>query len=187
MDRPWRATLSKYSARNRTDGVAGCKLLRPIAPCRRKSTRSSDLLKNKFPGDLARERVVGRGDDRIRRRRIGNEDKLATLAIENRRLRSAQDRRGSCEIMNVNDGWSRPTNPESAPSATRQISIAQQWVAEHAAGKPAFVEYRKKHAAHPIEDVGRKLGGLMPRMRANQAKHEPVEAGGTADHGFRMM
>ena len=111
-------------------------------------------------------RAVGRGDDRIRRRRIENEDKLATLAIENRRLRSAQDRRGSCEIMNVNDG-----------------SVE----AEHAAGKPAFVEYRKKHAAHPMEDVGRKLRGLMPWMRANQAKPEPVEAGGTADHGFRMM
>ena len=66
-------------------------------------------------------------------------------------------------------------------------TFAQQWVAEHAAGKPAFVEYRKKHAAHPIEEVGRKLRGLMPWMRANQTKPEPVEAGGTADHGFRMM
>jgi len=66
-------------------------------------------------------------------------------------------------------------------------TFAQQWVAEHAAGKPRFAEFRKKHAAHPVEAVGRKLRGLMPWMRANQTKPEPVEAAGTADHGFRMM
>ncbi|MBD5653972.1 MAG: hypothetical protein IAI50_02185, partial [Candidatus Eremiobacteraeota bacterium] len=65
--------------------------------------------------------------------------------------------------------------------------FAQEWVAEHAAGKPRFVEFRKKHAAHPIEAVGKKLRNLMPWMRATAPKPEPVEAAPTADHGFRMM
>jgi ketol-acid reductoisomerase len=65
--------------------------------------------------------------------------------------------------------------------------FAQEWVAEHAAGKPRFVDFRKKHAAHPIEVVGRKLRNLMPWMRGNPTRPEPVEASGTADHGFRMM
>jgi len=66
-------------------------------------------------------------------------------------------------------------------------TFAQEWVAEHAAGKPRFAEFRKRNAAHPIEAVGRKLRGLMPWLRPNATKPEPVEAAGTADHGFRMM
>jgi len=65
-------------------------------------------------------------------------------------------------------------------------TFAQEWVAEHAAGKPRFTEFRKKAAAHPIEAVGKKLRSLMPWMRSGDAKPEPVEAG-SADHGFRMM
>jgi ketol-acid reductoisomerase len=65
--------------------------------------------------------------------------------------------------------------------------FAQEWVAEHAAGKPRFAEFRKKNAAHQIETVGRKLRGLMPWMRAGETLPEPVEASGAADHGFRMM
>ncbi len=65
--------------------------------------------------------------------------------------------------------------------------FAQEWVAEHAAGKPRFAEFRKKAAAHPIEEVGRKLRGLMPWMRMNANQPEPIEAARTADHGFRMM
>ncbi|GAC1348884.1 MAG: ketol-acid reductoisomerase [Vulcanimicrobiaceae bacterium] len=66
-------------------------------------------------------------------------------------------------------------------------TFAQEWVAEHAAGKPRFAEFRKQNAAHPIEAVGRKLRGLMPWLRSAATKPEPVEAAGTADHGFRMM
>jgi len=65
--------------------------------------------------------------------------------------------------------------------------FAQEWVAEHAAGKPRFAEFRKKGAAHPLEAVGKKLRNLMPWMRGNDTKPEPVEAAGTAHHGFRMM
>ena len=66
-------------------------------------------------------------------------------------------------------------------------AFAQEWVAEHAAGKPRFTEFRKKSAAHPIEAIGRKLRDLMPWMRSAQTKPEPVEAAGAANHGFRMM
>ena len=50
--------------------------------------------------------------------------------------------------------------------------FAREWVAEHAAGKPRFQEFRKKHAAHPIEAVGATLRSLMPWMR----KPEPVKS-----------
>ncbi len=43
--------------------------------------------------------------------------------------------------------------------------FAQQWVAEHAAGKPSFNAYREKAARHPIEAVGKRLRGLMPWLR----------------------
>jgi ketol-acid reductoisomerase len=83
---------------------------------------------------------------------------------------------------------------EQTREAMRQIlkeiqagQFAQEWVAEHAAGKPRFAEFRKKHAAHPIEAVGKKLRNLMPWMRTADTRPEPVEASGTADHGFRMM
>src|SRR5271157_3436662 len=48
--------------------------------------------------------------------------------------------------------------------------FAQQWVAEHAAGKPKFTDFRKKAGAHLVEEVGRKLRGLMPWFESNQAK-----------------
>jgi len=66
-------------------------------------------------------------------------------------------------------------------------AFAQEWVAEHASGKPRFAEFRKDGAAHPIEAVGRKLRGLMPWMRGPELRPEPVEASSVADHGFRMM
>jgi ketol-acid reductoisomerase len=43
--------------------------------------------------------------------------------------------------------------------------FAQEWVAEHAAGKPSFNAFRAKAAKHPIEEVGRRLRGLMPWLR----------------------
>ena len=43
--------------------------------------------------------------------------------------------------------------------------FAQEWVAEHAAGKPSFRKFREKAAQHPIEKVGTVLRGLMPWLR----------------------
>jgi ketol-acid reductoisomerase len=47
----------------------------------------------------------------------------------------------------------------------RSGAFAQEWVAEHAAGKPRFTEFRRQGGAHPIETVGRKLRDLMPWLR----------------------
>jgi ketol-acid reductoisomerase len=43
--------------------------------------------------------------------------------------------------------------------------FAQEWVAEHAAGKPSFNAFRAKAAQHPIEAIGARLRGLMPWLR----------------------
>ncbi|CAM3652104.1 ketol-acid reductoisomerase [Kibdelosporangium persicum] len=40
-------------------------------------------------------------------------------------------------------------------------SFAQEWVAEDAAGRPNFQKLRQEGEQHPIEEVGRKLRGLM--------------------------
>jgi ketol-acid reductoisomerase len=44
----------------------------------------------------------------------------------------------------------------------RSGKFAQEWVAEHAAGKPSFRQFREKSAKHEIERVGAELRGLMP-------------------------
>ncbi|MFN2460977.1 MAG: ketol-acid reductoisomerase [Candidatus Velthaea sp.] len=44
-------------------------------------------------------------------------------------------------------------------------AFAQEWVAEHAAGKPSFRAFRERSAAHPVEAVGSRLRKLMPWMR----------------------
>jgi ketol-acid reductoisomerase len=47
-------------------------------------------------------------------------------------------------------------------------TFAQQWVAEHAAGKPSFKKFRETAAAHQVEEVGAKLRTLMPWMQADK-------------------
>jgi ketol-acid reductoisomerase len=47
--------------------------------------------------------------------------------------------------------------------------FAQQWVAEHAAGKPNFQKYKENAAKHPIEAVGAKLRTLMPWFQTDKA------------------
>jgi ketol-acid reductoisomerase len=41
-------------------------------------------------------------------------------------------------------------------------TFAQEWVAEHAAGKPRFNAYKRETDAHPIERTGARLRELMP-------------------------
>ena len=48
-------------------------------------------------------------------------------------------------------------------------TFAQQWVAEHAAGKPNFQNYKAAAEAHPIEKVGAKLRTLMPWFQTDKA------------------
>ena len=62
--------------------------------------------------------------------------------------------------------------------------FAQEWVAEHAAGKPRFNEFRKEGAAHPIESVGKELRGLMPWLKA---KSEPEAVGNGASSSYATV
>ena len=62
--------------------------------------------------------------------------------------------------------------------------FAQEWVAEHAAGKPRFNEFRKASAAHPIEAVGKELRGLMPWLKA---KSEPEAVGNGASGSYATV
>ncbi len=52
-------------------------------------------------------------------------------------------------------------------------AFAQEWVAEHAAGKPSFRRFRERAASHPIEQVGSELRTLMPWMHDGSA--EPAD------------
>jgi ketol-acid reductoisomerase len=58
-------------------------------------------------------------------------------------------------------------------------TFAQEWVAEHAAGKPSFRAFRAKAAQHEIEHVGTELRGLMPWLNGGQTAAE-------ADDGLRF-
>jgi ketol-acid reductoisomerase len=51
-------------------------------------------------------------------------------------------------------------------------AFAQEWVAEHAAGKPSFRKFREKAAAHELEHVGTELRGLMPWMNGGTTAAE---------------
>ncbi len=50
--------------------------------------------------------------------------------------------------------------------------FADEWMAEHKAGKPNFKALEKKGTEHPIEDVGRKLRAMMPWMKDHRAVKE---------------
>ena len=47
----------------------------------------------------------------------------------------------------------------------RSGAFANEWMAEHAAGKPKFKELERRGAEHPLETVGKRLRGLMPWMQ----------------------
>ncbi|HEX3466130.1 MAG TPA: ketol-acid reductoisomerase [Candidatus Elarobacter sp.] len=57
-------------------------------------------------------------------------------------------------------------------------SFAQEWVAEHASGKPSFNAFRAEASRHEIEHVGSELRGLMPWLNGEPAAE--------ADHGLRF-
>jgi ketol-acid reductoisomerase len=48
-------------------------------------------------------------------------------------------------------------------------AFAQEWVSEHASGKPSFRAFRARAAEHDIEHVGAQLRGLMPWLNGAQA------------------
>ena len=64
---------------------------------------------------------------------------------------------------------------EETRAAMRQIladiqsgAFAREWVLENKAGQVGFKALRAKHAAHPSEEVGRKLRGMMPWITAKR-------------------
>jgi ketol-acid reductoisomerase len=58
----------------------------------------------------------------------------------------------------------------------RSGSFANEWMAEHAAGKPNFKALEKKAAEHPLEEVGRRLRSLMPWMNEERMVKEREKA-----------
>jgi ketol-acid reductoisomerase len=54
----------------------------------------------------------------------------------------------------------------------RTGKFADEWMAEHKAGKPRFKELERKGAEHPIEEVGRRLRAMMPWMKDQQTVKE---------------
>jgi ketol-acid reductoisomerase len=50
--------------------------------------------------------------------------------------------------------------------------FADEWMAEHKAGKPKFKSLEGKGAQHPIEEVGKRLRGMMPWMKDQQTVKE---------------
>jgi len=65
----------------------------------------------------------------------------------------------------------------------RSGKFADEWMAEHAAGKPKFKALEKKGAEHPLEEVGKRLRGLMPWMNEERMVKErdakPKTTGGS--------
>jgi ketol-acid reductoisomerase len=47
-------------------------------------------------------------------------------------------------------------------------SFADEWMAEHEAGKPHFRELEGQAQAHQIEEVGKRLRGMMPWLKENR-------------------
>ena len=60
--------------------------------------------------------------------------------------------------------------------------FADEWMAEHAAGKPKFKALEAAGRAHPLEEVGKRLRGLMPWMNEERMIKDrdgkPKAAGG---------
>jgi ketol-acid reductoisomerase len=46
--------------------------------------------------------------------------------------------------------------------------FARDWVLENKAGQPSFKAMRAASAAHPIEEVGERLRGMMPWIAKNK-------------------
>ena len=46
-------------------------------------------------------------------------------------------------------------------------AFVSEWMREYKAGLPKFKATRRLNDAHPIEDVGARLRGMMPWIKAN--------------------
>jgi ketol-acid reductoisomerase len=59
----------------------------------------------------------------------------------------------------------------------RSGRFADEWIAEHRAGRPRFAELRKRAADHPIEKVGAELRAMMSFIGAGKARVQDVSGG----------
>jgi ketol-acid reductoisomerase len=59
----------------------------------------------------------------------------------------------------------------------RSGRFAEEWVAEHRAGRPRFNELRQAGREHPIEKVGAELRGMMPWISAGKTRPQDVSGG----------
>ncbi|HZT66100.1 MAG TPA: ketol-acid reductoisomerase, partial [Acidimicrobiales bacterium] len=59
----------------------------------------------------------------------------------------------------------------------RSGKFAEEWVAEHRAGRPRFNELRQAGREHPIEKVGAELRGMMPWISAGRTRPQDVSGG----------
>ena len=62
----------------------------------------------------------------------------------------------------------------------RSGAYAERWIAENRSGRPHFNRRRGEEHAHPIEQVGKRLRGLMPFLDAKEIRQEVEEPAGTA-------
>jgi ketol-acid reductoisomerase len=59
----------------------------------------------------------------------------------------------------------------------RDGRFAEEWVAENRNGRPNFLRLRAEGKAHPIEEVGAELRGMMPFISAGRQRVEDVSGG----------
>ena len=58
-------------------------------------------------------------------------------------------------------------------------TFAAEWVLENEIGRPRYRELRDSGKKHPIEDIGKKLRGMMPFVSAGKQKVSDVSGGDT--------
>ena len=59
----------------------------------------------------------------------------------------------------------------------RSGKFAEEWVAEHRAGRPRFNQLRQAGREHPIEKVGAELRAMMPWISAGKTRPQDVSGG----------
>jgi ketol-acid reductoisomerase len=72
-----------------------------------------------------------------------------------------------------------PATRQAMEELLREIqsgAFADEWLTEHAAGKPRMKTLAAKDAEHPIESVGRRLRALMPWLNPESAAAETLNS-----------
>ena len=134
--------------------------------------RTGRALRRSLRADAGRIRDAGRS--RLRSRdgvlRVLHEMKLIVDLIYERGIEGMRNGVSNTAKYGDYTRGTRIVTDESRKAMRKMLeeirsgAFAQEWVAEHAAGKPRFDEFRKKGQAHPIEGIGRRLRAMMPWM-----------------------